>query len=152
MPLALVLDALSNQQLHEFNNYSTATAEVPFSTSRLDVRLDGDKQSCFIEIKSVTLVKNEIALFPDSPTSRGKRHVEHLIEAVEKGYRSALVFVILREDVRSFALNYSADPAFSQTIAMALEKGVEVYAYRCRVTMKEVQILGTIPLLLNNLN
>jgi len=55
-----------------------------------------------VEVKGVTLVDNNIALFPDAPTKRGARHVKELGEAVEDGWCANVVFIIKRKDAISF--------------------------------------------------
>ncbi|GFP23657.1 sugar fermentation stimulation protein A, partial [Candidatus Hakubella thermalkaliphila] len=50
--------------------------------SRFDFLLKKDNQSLVLEVKSCTLFNQEIAMFPDAITLRGKRH---LIELAELG-------------------------------------------------------------------
>ena len=44
--------------------------------------LDNDNNTIdetYVEVKSVTLIKDGIAQFPDAPTERGRKHLEELI-------------------------------------------------------------------------
>lgn len=150
LPGKLVAEALHHGRLTGFEGYATVHREVPLGESRLDFRLDaGSAQPpCWIEVKSVTLVQNGIARFPDAPTLRGQRHLRELIGAVKSGDRAAVLFVIQRDDAQCFAPYDEADPGFGQVLRQAAEAGVEVRAWRCRVNRKAIQLLDTIPVML----
>ena len=141
LPSALVDEAIGNGQLEQFASYTWRRREATFSHSRLDMVL-GNGGLCYVEVKSVTLVEDGVGLFPDAPTSRGARHLEALIEAKGQGHRAAVIFVVQREDARAFAPNAPADPLFADTLRKARAAGVEVYAYRCRVSLEEVVDYG----------
>ena len=67
-----------------------------------------------------------------------------LIEALKHG-RAAVVFVIQRDDVEEFRPYHQNDPNFSDSLNHAVDKGVEVYAYRCRVNLDEILIVDRLP-------
>jgi sugar fermentation stimulation protein A len=140
LPNILVEEALREGRLSPFEDYDVIRREVEYGKSRLDFALQRQGQRCFIEVKSVTLVREGLALFPDAPTVRGRRHVQELRRAVCQGERAAIVFVIQREDARAFAPNDRADPAFARALCCAVRAGVEVYAYACRVSRCEVRL------------
>ena len=140
LPNPLVEEALQEDRLSPFRGYETIRREVQCGGSRLDFALEGKGQRCLIEVKSVTLVRGGLALFPDAPTARGRRHVEELRRAVGDGERAAIVFVVQREDAEAFAPNDGTDPAFGRALRRAVEEGVEVYAYDCRVSRSEIRL------------
>jgi sugar fermentation stimulation protein A len=144
LPSALVYEAFVKRQLGQFSQYTWARREVTFSHSRLDMVM-GNGGLCYIEMKSVTLVEDGIGLFPDSPTSRGVRHMDALATAKAQGHRAAVIFVVQREDVHAFSPNDAADPLFGGALREAQAAGVEVYAYRCRVSPEEVVLAEPIP-------
>jgi sugar fermentation stimulation protein A len=148
LPNKLVHEALAASQMPEFIGYETVHREVPYGVSRLDLMLEGDGPRCFVEVKSATLVHEGVALFPDAPTQRGRRHVEELTRAAQERKRAAIVFVVQREDAVAFAPNDEADPAFGQTLREAVKAGLEVYAYLCRVSRDEVMLDRPIPVVL----
>jgi sugar fermentation stimulation protein A len=124
---------------------------------------------CLVEAKSVTLVEGGVALFPDAPTSRGRRHVEALARAVRRGSppgrrdrppsgparrkrqttEAAVVFVVQRDDARRFRPHGVADPALARALARAARAGVRILAYRCRVRRKGITLADPIPVDLN---
>ena len=97
--------------------------EVKVFESRIDFFI---KPDLYVETKGCTLIKNGVALFPDAPTERGKRHILTLIKAVEAGYRAELLFLIMHESAKCFYPNYITDPEFEKLFFKALEKGVKV--------------------------
>ena len=53
----------------------------------------------------------------------------------------ALVFMVLREDVDAFTPN-SKDKLFCECISKAIESGVNVYVYQCKVNMDGIHFMG----------
>ena len=95
--------------------------EVKVGNSRIDFQLDNS----FIEVKSATLVEDGIALFPDAPTLRGKKHLETLMELIDNGYDSYVLFLIFNENARCFEPNNMRDPGFSKAYYRSIEMGVK---------------------------
>jgi sugar fermentation stimulation protein A len=147
LPSRLLYEALQAGQVEEFAGYAQVRREVAYGQSRLDLVLEGgpDGGRCFIEVKSVTLVKEGVALFPDAPTQRGRRHLGELARARAEGHRAAVVFVVQRDDTIRFSPHDEADPAFGQALREAAQAGVEVYAYKCRVSEEEVALDAPLP-------
>ena len=58
------------------------------------------------------------------------------------------MFVVQRGDAVDFTPHDDADPLFGETLRRAVENGVEVLAYRCRVTPGEIVLSDRIPALL----
>lgn len=140
LPNLLVEEALRQGSLSPFEGYETIRREVTRGRSRLDFALEGQGRRCLMEVKSVTLVRGGVALFPDAPTLRGRRHVEELRRAVAEGERAAMVFVVQREDAEAFAPHDEADPALGRALHRAVQDGMEVYAYACQVSRHEVRL------------
>lgn len=138
LPNRLVWEALRDGRLPQFAGLDEIRPEVRYGESRLDLALHGPKGACYVETKSVTLVEGGVGLFPDAPTIRGRKHMLSLAQAVADGHRAAVVFVVQREDADTFSPNDDADPEFGLTLRESLDRGVEAYAYRCRVTEGEV--------------
>ncbi|MFQ5826879.1 MAG: DNA/RNA nuclease SfsA [Dehalococcoidia bacterium] len=149
LPGHLVDEALREGDLAPFRGYPRIQREVRFGESRLDFLLGGEGGACFLEVKSVTLVREGRALFPDAPTLRGRRHLEALMEAGRYSYAAAVVFVVQREDARAFSPNDGTDPAFGSALREAWGRGVGVYAYGCQVSRKEIRIARELPVLLH---
>lgn len=149
LPNRLVGEALRKGAIPEFEGYNDIRPEFTHGRSRFDFLLKGNGPDCLLEVKSCTLVEDGVSKFPDAPTTRGARHVRHLADALDEGYRCAVMVVIQRDDALSFTPNTRTDPDFSRALKEAHEKGVEVYAYRCRVDMDGVELDSPIPVLLD---
>jgi sugar fermentation stimulation protein A len=148
LPNALFREALAEGRLPEFSGCRPARAEVAYGGTRLDFLLECPLGPTLVETKSVTLVEEGIALFPDAPTERGRRHLRALSAAAGEGLGAAVVFVVQREDARAFAPHRAADPRFAAGLAAAARAGVRVLAYRCRVDPCQVSIASSLPVLL----
>ena len=138
LPNRLVYEAIRDGRLPPFAGFDGIRPEVTYGESRLDLALRGPTGTCYVEAKSVTLVEEGVALFPDAPTTRGRKHMISLARAVACGHRAAVVFVVQRGDAGAFTPSDTADPEFGRTLRESLDRGVEAYAYRCHVTEDEI--------------
>lgn len=145
LPNPLFAEALEREQLAAFGACTAFDREVPLGESRIDFRLSLPGGVLWVETKSVTLVEDGVALFPDAPTTRGTRHLEALTEAVGDGSGASVVFVVQRSDARSFTPYDAADPVFGDTLRSAADAGVQVYACTCRVSKEAIAIARQIP-------
>jgi sugar fermentation stimulation protein A len=145
LPNRLLAEALAAGCLEPFRGYSRVEREVRLGASRLDFRLSGPSGVCWVEVKSVTLVEDGIARFPDAATARGVRHLGELTRVVGEGTRAAVAFVIQRSDARCFAPHEQADPDFAAALREAASVGVGVYAWTCEVSQRAIAIAGRVP-------
>jgi sugar fermentation stimulation protein A len=119
----------------EFSNFQVQKREYTYGKSRLDFLLSTKdstpslEDKMLLEVKGCTLVEDGLAMVPDAPTTRGKRHGEELIHAKEEGLDAAILFLILREDPVKFTPNWNTDPDFSQALTRAYDEGVKIIAY-----------------------
>ncbi|MDA9062428.1 DNA/RNA nuclease SfsA, partial [Candidatus Pelagibacter sp.] len=109
--------------------------------TRFDFLIEKNKQKVFVEVKNVTLCRNKkIAEFPDSVTSRGSKHLKTLIEAIKKGYKSYLLFLVQIQGVESFKIAKDIDKEYYENYLLAKNAGVFFLAYRCKISSKEIKI------------
>lgn len=149
LPNRLIYRALAAGALPGLSGYTAIKREAAYGRGRFDFYLAGGKGAgCFLEVKSVTLVTDGVALFPDAPSERGARHMEELAAALAEGFRAAVLFVIQRPDGLSFSPNTPRDPQFSRELLRAASAGVEVMARRCLVTSGKVELAGPVPVAL----
>jgi len=138
----IVYHGLSNNLINELKNNDSIKPEVFFNKeTRFDFLVEKNKQKIFVEVKNVTLFRNEkIAEFPDSITSRGSKHLKTLIVAVKKGYKAYLLFLIQIEGVEHFKIAKDIDKEYYDNYLLAKEAGVNFLAYRCKISSKEIKI------------
>ena len=116
--------------------------EVAFGESRLDILLGDGEGLCYAEVKTVSLRDaGGIARFPDARTERGRKHLGSLMEALEQGYRAAMIFVVQRSDCRGFGPADAIDPEYGRTLRTAIAGGVEVHALLCEVRPEGIWFL-----------
>ncbi|MEM3752785.1 MAG: DNA/RNA nuclease SfsA [Candidatus Bathyarchaeia archaeon] len=149
IPNKLVFEALRNGDLPEFLVYTVIKPEHYYGRAKFDFFLEGlGLKPCLLEIKSCTLVRDGVAMFPDAPTERGARHVLELVKALKNGYRTAVLFIIQRDDAYMFTTNDETDPKFRTTLREAHKWGVEVYAYSASFAKNRVWLNGKVEVVL----
>lgn len=140
--------ALRAGAIRRFGGYRQVRREVAApGGSRLDFRLEGHprRPPLWIEVKSVTLAAGSRARFPDSVTSRGRRHAECLADLRRGGERAALLFVVQRGDCDSVEPADDIDPAYGEALREARDAGVEVAAVRARVGPAGIRLERALP-------
>ena len=78
-------------------------------------------------------------LFPDAPTIRGRRHLEELILAKKRGFKSIILIMALR-DCNCFFPNKETDPEFYDTFFLAMKMGVKPVIFKVKID-KELKII-----------
>ena len=146
LPNSLVAEAVASGSLDWLDGMVKVTREATFGESRFDLLLENESGRRYIEVKSCTLVENGVGLFPDSPTTRGAKHLKTLAETVAVGHRASVIFVVQRPDAYAFATNDDADPGFTATFQEAVGHGVHAYAYNCRISPQEVVLDRQLPI------
>ena len=151
---ALVAGALAAGLPKALAGYGTIRREVTVPhaelRSRLDFHLAGHPTApdAWLEVKSVTLAEQGIALFPDSVTERGRRHVELLRKLRVGGARAALLFLVQRADCERVAPADDIDPEYGRALRAAARDGVEVFALGARVTSRAITVERELPVVL----
>lgn len=142
-------EALKSGVISEFSLCKILSREKRIGMSRIDFLLEDSKGSpIYLEVKSVSLVVDEISLFPDAPTRRGIKHLKELIELSKRGEQCCVAFIVQRSDSLRFSPNEEEDPEFARTLREAFDAGVKIIAYRCYTSMEEIYITDPIPVVL----
>jgi sugar fermentation stimulation protein A len=149
LPNKLIQRAIEKDALEELPGWMIERAEAPIGHSRFDYLLkNAAGEQMVLEIKSVTMVQRGVGLFPDAPTERGTRHLKQLIEIQSKqGWQTVVMFVAQRIDVDKVAAAAGIDPNFARALEEARAAGVRVMAKRCQVTLEEMVLGITVPVL-----
>jgi sugar fermentation stimulation protein A len=133
---------LKNNLIKELKNNDDIKAEVFFNKeTRFDFLIEKNKQKIFMEVKNVTLFRDKnIAEFPDAITSRGSKHLLTLIDAIRKGYKCYLLFLVQIENMEYFRIAKDIDSEYYKNYLIAKKAGVNFLAYRCKISSKEILI------------
>jgi sugar fermentation stimulation protein A len=140
IPPSMVVEAWRSSVLPAFADYTDVRREVRYGESRLDLLFSGAPGLAYVEAKSVNLVEDGVAMFPDAPT------VRELGDAVAKGHRAAACFVVQRDDARVLRPYAEKDPVFADTLACVVAEGVEAYAIACVTTPEGTTPVGLVPI------
>jgi len=149
---AVARHALESNAYTPFAGYEKVEREVSVAEgSRFDFRLSGHgrhDEACWIEVKSVTLCEKRAARFPDAVTTRGRRHLEHLMVRKREGERAALLYIVQRADADSVSAAEDIDPEYAATLREAARAGVEIHALGARVLSDRIRLERILPVML----
>ena len=133
---------LENNLIKELKDNDLIKPEVFFNKeTRFDFLLEKKKQKMFVEVKNVTLFRDKnTAEFPDAITSRGSKHLLALIDAIKKGYKTYLLFLVQIQNMEYFKIANDIDPEYYKNYLLAKKAGVNFLAYRCDISSKKIFI------------
>ena len=138
----IVKHGLANNLIKELKNNDIIKPEVFFNKeTRFDFLIEKNKQKSFVEVKNVTLFRDKkTAEFPDAITSRGSKHLLTLIDAIKKGYKSYLIFLVQIQNMENFKIARDIDDMYYKNYIIAKKAGVNFLAYRCKISSKKIFI------------
>lgn len=124
--------------------YDTLRGEVIYGQekSRVDFLLMGTSiLPTYVEVKSTTWLSGTCALFPDTVTTRGQKHIREL-KALLPAARICMLYFINRGDCTAFSPGDTADPLYGKLLREAVEAGLEVFPCRFNITPEGIEYLG----------
>lgn len=139
----LVQEALDSNTINELKGYESIQPEKKICDSRLDFYLSNHPthSDAYVEVKNVTLLgEDNTALFPDSISTRGQKHLKDLIKIKESGLRAVMLYVVNREDADSFSPAIKIDSKYAELLKEANSKGVEILVYQSKISETEIKI------------
>lgn len=144
----LVREAIDAARIRGLDGFQFHRAEPPVAAgARLDLLLSHPKQNhLYLEIKNCSLVRDGTAAFPDAVTTRGQKHLTHLMTLKKQGFGAAILFLIQREDATAFSPARDIDPLYTSLLQEAARQGVLVLAHSCRVTTREIRLAEPLPI------
>ncbi len=145
IPNKIAFDAIRNGEIEKLKGYTSVRREVKFGDSRFDIYAENEFEKCFVEVKNVTMKVGNYALFPDAVTTRGRKHLETLIEVKKSGIRAVMLYVIQRMDVEVFGPAEDIDPEYAKSLRKAIRHGVEIIAVQAKVSPENIELIGEMP-------
>lgn len=154
-----ILAGLENKMghLNHWREYGFYKSEFKISKeSRLDGVFchsatdldDKNVKKHFIEIKNTTFVgqrgNEQIAMFPDTVTERGQKHIEEMMKLMKQGHVCELIFAIQREDVTAFSPADELDPVYTKLLRIAMKAGLIVSPIQVHISRDEVVLTKNI--------
>ena len=138
----IVKHGLENNLIKELKNNDLIKSEVFFNKeTRFDFLIEKNKKKSFVEVKNVSLFRDKnTAEFPDAVTARGSKHLLTLIDAINKGYKAYLLFLIQIQNMEYFKIAKDIDPLYYKNYLLAKEAGVNMLAYRVKISTNKITI------------
>jgi sugar fermentation stimulation protein A len=147
LPNRVVKSALEKRIFPELNPYySQINPEVSYGQdqkSRIDFLLtknEGDTP-IYLEVKNTTLAEGNLALFPDTVTTRGQKHLQELSKLLPKN-KAVMFYFINRNDCTEFAPSDNCDPIYAKLLRKAYHQGLIILASRFEINPQGIRYLG----------
>ncbi len=140
----IVLEAIQKEILSI--PYSSVKSEPAIlKRIRFDLLFETGSEKLWMEVKSITWVVKRTGLFPDAPTLRGQKHIEHLIRMKRNGLTCGICFVVQREDAQQVGIAKKVDPVFAELMEQAVDAGIQIWAIGCRVSESHIEPFRLLP-------
>jgi sugar fermentation stimulation protein A len=149
---AVIAEGVENGRIPQLLNYRLLKREVAFQgengqTARFDIQLrEGEGPDAFVEVKNVTLLDQERVRFPDAVTERGRKHLDLLLQVVNRGMRGVVLFAVNRPEGDCFSPAETIDPAYSGRLREVVSAGVEALAVRISHSRDGLWVEGPVPI------
>jgi len=149
LPNKVAKNAVAQKLIPGLTDYVTLRSEVAYGQekSRVDLLLETTDKPVYIEVKNTTWTDGTLALFPDTVTTRGQKHIRELA-ALLPDARSVMLYFINRGDCDRFSPGDERDPEYGKLLRNAVAKGLEVLPCRFEVTPEGIAYLGLAELVL----
>jgi sugar fermentation stimulation protein A len=146
MPNRITKIVLEKNLLPQLGSYQEIRPEVPYGEdkgSRIDFLLTGDRDfiPTYVEVKSTTLAEPPLALFPDTETTRGQKHLRELTALLPQA-RGVMLYFINRGDCDRFTPGDAYDPTYGKLLREGVKQGLEVLPCRFAIAPEGISFLG----------
>ena len=154
MPNYIFESSLRTNLLKEFSQWAIARKDFHYGDSRIDYLFEKTEidssfskgnNKMLLEVKSCSLVIDNVALFPDVPTIRGLRQIRTLIDAIRCGFASYVLWIVQREDAEYLTPFIKIQPELEDALIKGVENGLHLLAYKAKVEANSIKIIGRIP-------
>ena len=146
----MVEEALEAELLPTLAPYAERRREVSDRETkrRFDFVLSRGPKHCFVEVKSVTLLRDGVALFPDAPSARAHRHVDLLESRCKQGHDAVVLFCVQRSDASCVAPADHIDIEYGRALRRARASGVTMLALGALLSRNEIRLVRPLPVVL----
>lgn len=109
---------------------------------------DTTLKTALVEIKNATLLDQDGVRFPDAVTERGQKHLIHLMELADAGWRTVILFFVGRTSASWAGPADEVDPEYGRLLRQAINNGVEAIAISVEVTQSGLMVKQQLPVVL----
>ena len=140
----IIKEALAERTIVELGDEDfKSEVKIPDESGRFDF----GNRDVYVEVKSVTYLRGDFGVFPDARSVRATKHVNALRRCVKDGKRGVLLFCVPHTGIEKVAIADDIDPIYGAAVHDAIDTGVEVLAYRCKVTPTKLELDRSVPFL-----
>lgn len=143
----LVAEAIRLGRVAEIaGEISGREVRIPDERGRFDfVALGADGSNTFVEVKSVTMLRDGVGAFPDARSERATRHVQALERLSLAGERAVLIYCVQHTGIRCVTAADEIDPTYAAALRAAQTSGVVVAAYRTSIDSQGMELGDPVP-------
>lgn len=149
LPNRVMKIALRERIFPELNPfYEHIRSEVPYGVnnkSRVDFLLSKDEHDplVYLEVKNTTLAEGNLALFPDTITTRGQKHLQELMSLLPTA-KAVMFYFVNRNDCSEFAPAVQCDRTYAQLLQQAQQRGLMILPCPFEITPEGIRYLGKV--------
>lgn len=146
----LAVEAIKQGYIKELSNYKVLNPDSRYEYESLAfLVLDHHcSQQCYVYLEHVIYgTDKHEGMFPLSYRS-ADRSLEHLILRKQQGHRAVLLYCVAHSGVKILKFADAFDPEYGKKVAYAVEQGVEVLAYKAKISTKEIELINKLPIAL----
>ena len=143
VPNKIAVEAIEDGTISELSGFTKLETEKKYGEqkSRIDILLHEENDKLhYVEVKSVSMAEDNVAMFPDAVTTRGQKHLEELKTMVNQGHKATMLYIIARNDCNVFKIAKHIDSKYFELLKEAVNAGVKVLAYECNMDENGIQV------------
>jgi sugar fermentation stimulation protein A len=132
----VVREAFESGRIPGFEAYPQIQSEVKYGeASRVDLLLSGPEGRVFVEVKSVTLCREQgLGAFPDAVSERGRKHLRELQAICDQQTRALMLYCVFHSGIARVCTAGDIDPKYREAMGQAMAAGVEVQAWAADIS------------------
>ncbi|MFM8455044.1 MAG: DNA/RNA nuclease SfsA [Gammaproteobacteria bacterium] len=150
----LILEAIRQDLIPELQGYQVIHTNahpniVQGYNLPLDILLKKNQEQCFMDVQLLTYANSEgQGIFPETSGAE-IQHLHRLIAIKQNGHRAILCYCVQHSGANNILLSERHDPLYHKLLKHAMLIGVEVIAYKAKITLNQMQLELPIPILLH---
>ena len=149
----LVIESIKYGHIKELANYKILNPELKYEQDSIlflvleqsPLQLLHPLNQCYVCLEHVIYSNEQYeGVFP-LLTKSADRSLDHLILRKKQGHRAVLLYCVLHSGVKILKFT-DKDPEYSKKVAYAVEQGVEIMAYRAKISTQEIELINKVPI------
>lgn len=149
--LQLVMEAIRYRYIHELIDYKVVYQRTNYIQNPMPTLLlqKDFLEPCYLCLEHVINVNDQFAaVFPINTlgTRSLDANLEYLILRKKQGYRAILMYCVLHAGAKVLQFPENIQAEYHAKIIKAINQGVEILAYKAKITTEEIELINKIPI------